>query len=169
MESFEAVRTAEVIRLAFVFVSHCGRFRHDLHMTYRIGLKHHKTECYVWYEGFWERCLDFLRYARYKTMPKMPSSRYGRTSISRMPWAKLVATNRPSADCSRAARHIAQPCPKAEDSRRPIKPIDEITVNNLRISADPDQMRCVAQGFRECERKQNYSQNQWRKCQQHEV
>src|SRR5215831_4936107 len=129
-------------------------------MTYRIGLEQHRI-CYIGYEGVSWRCLDFLRYARYTTNPKIPKSTYGRISIIRMPWAKLVATNRPSADDSRAARHIAQPCAKVEGSTMPTRDIEEITANSLRISAHPNQVCCVTQSFWKCKSEQDHCQNQW--------
>src|SRR2546425_1147040 len=77
-----------------------------------------------------------------------------------MPCAKLLATNRPSADDSRAARHIAQPCANAEAQARATATIDEVTVKSFRISAVPNQVRWVAERLRECERKKNHGQDQ---------
>src|SRR5437763_16662387 len=99
-------------------------------------------------------------------MRKIPKSAYGRTNIRRIPCAKLLATRRPSADDSKAARHIAQPCPKAEDCNVRMSPIVEITTSSLFISAHPKHMRRVAQSLWERKGKQYQCQDQWSKSNQ---
>src|ERR1051326_7553664 len=86
-----------------------------------------------------------------------------------MPWAKLLATNRPSADDSRAARHMAQPWPRAEDSNTAISPKDEMTVNTFRISADPNEMCRVAESLRARDREQYHRKHKWDERQQYQI
>src|SRR5437667_1160077 len=86
-----------------------------------------------------------------------------------MPWAKLLATNRPSADDSRAARHIQQPWAKAEDSESPMKVMNKTGVSSFRISANSNQVRCIAQSFRKRKGKQYHGQNQWDECNQNQI
>src|SRR3954469_12161592 len=87
-----------------------------------------------------------------------------------MPCAKLLATRRPSAEFSRAARHIAQPCAKADDSKTVTRNIKEQTVlTSFLISANPKDVRGIAQSFRERERKQDQREYQRRKRQKNQI